>query len=77
MGLKVQNLTRNTMSQSADLRPRVLSDSLFQIGSGTAAFGGEIDISSVAMYDRVLTDEEVNEVAAAKRKRMWRLGINV
>lgn len=77
MALKVQNLTRNTMSQGSDLRPRVLSDSLFQIGSGTAAFGGEVDISSVAIYDRVVTDAELNEIAAAKRKRMWRLGINV
>lgn len=77
MALKVQNLTRNTMSQGADLRPRALSDSLFQIGSGTAAFGGEVDISSVAIYDRVITDAELNEIAAAKRKRMWRLGINV
>jgi hypothetical protein len=77
MALKVQNLTRNTMAQGVDLRPRVLSDSLFQIGSGTAAFGGEVDISSVAIYDRVVTDAELNEIAAAKRKRMWRLGINV
>ena len=74
---RVQNLTRNTLYQSSDLRHRVLSDSLFQIGSGTAAFGGEVDISSVAIYDRVVTDEELNEIAAAKRKRMWRLGINV
>ena len=77
MGLKVQNLTRNTMSQGEDLRPRVLSDSLFQIGSGTAAFGGEVDISSLAIYDRVITDAELNEIAVAKRKRMLRLGINV
>lgn len=74
---KVQNLTRNTMVQSSDLRSRVLADSLFRIGSGTAAFGGEVDISAVAIYSRVLSDAELNEVAAAMRKRMLRLGINV
>lgn len=77
MALKVQNLTRGTESQSTDVNPRVLSDSLFQIGSGTAVFGGEVDISAVAIYSRVLSDFELNEVAAAMRKRMLRLGISV
>lgn len=75
--LKVQNLTRNTVAVSADLNARVLSDSVFQIGSGTMVFGGEVDISAVAIYSRVLTDTELSEVAAAMRKRMLRLGINV
>lgn len=74
---KVQNLTRNTLLQGTDGASRVLSDSVFQIGSGTAAFGGEVDISAVAIYSRALTDTELNEVAAAMRKRMLRLGINV
>ena len=77
MALKVQNLTRGTEAQSTDVNPRVLADSLFQIGSGTAVFGGEVDISAVAIYSRVLTDLELNDVAAAMRKRMLRLGINV
>lgn len=77
MALKVQNLTRGTETQSTDVNPRVLADSLFQIGSGTAVFGGEVDISAVAIYSRVLTDLELNDVAAAMRKRMLRLGINV
>jgi hypothetical protein len=50
---------------------------VFQIGSGSAAFGGEVDISAVAIYSRVLNDTELNEVATAMRKRMLRLGINV
>lgn len=45
---KVQNLTRNTVLQGTDGASRVLSDSVFQIGSGSAAFGGEVDISAVA-----------------------------
>lgn len=77
MATKVQNLTRNTMVQGTDLRARALADSVFQIGSGTAAFGGEVDISAVAIFSRAITDAELNEVAAAMRKRMQRLGINV
>lgn len=77
MVTKVQNLTRNTMAQGNDQRVRALADSVFQIGSGTAAFGGEVDISAVAIFSRAITDAELNEVASAMRKRMLRLGINV
>lgn len=77
MATRVQNLTRNTMVQGSDLRARALADSVFHIGSGTAVFGGEVDISAVAIFSRAITDAELNEVAAAIRKRMLRLGINV
>lgn len=65
------------MVQGSDLRARALADSVFHIGSGTAVFGGEVDISAVAIFSRAITDAELNEVAAAIRKRMLRLGINV
>lgn len=77
MATKVQNLTRNTMAQGTDLRARALADSVFQIGSGAAVFGGEVDISAVAIFSRAITDAELNQVATAMRKRMLRLGINV
>lgn len=74
---KTQNLTKNLMNQGRDVRARSLSDSLFRIGSGTVGFSAEVDISAVAIYSKVLSDTELNEVAAAMRKRMLRLGINV
>ncbi|HDS1696333.1 MULTISPECIES: hypothetical protein [unclassified Pseudomonas] len=77
MFTKVQNLTKNIMTQGTDPASRVLADSLFQIGSGSAAFGGEVDISAVAIYSRPLNEDELGAVAASMRKRMLRLGIVV
>ncbi|POA82531.1 hypothetical protein C1882_21860 [Pseudomonas sp. FW305-E2] len=77
MFTKVQNLTKNITTQGTDSASRVLADSLFQIGSGSAAFGGEVDISGVAIYSRPLSDDELNAVATWWRKRMLRLGIVV
>ncbi|MEB2621401.1 hypothetical protein [Pseudomonas sp. YuFO8] len=77
MYTKTQNLTKNLMSQGNDLRARALSDSLFRIGSGTAAFGAEVDISAVIIHSVVLTDDELAKQVEIARKRMARLGIVV
>lgn len=74
---KTQNLTKNLMRESTDLRARVLSDALFRIGSGTAAFGAEVDISAVIIHSVVLTDDELAKQVEVVRKRMARLGILV
>lgn len=74
---KTQNLTKNLMSQGNDVRARALSDSLFRIGSGTAAFGAEVDISAVIIHSVVLTDDELAKQVEIVRKRMARLGIVV
>ncbi|MFO3722837.1 hypothetical protein [Pseudomonas sp. HLMP] len=79
MPLKVQNITRNTSNQNADVRPRVLTDTLFRIGSpsNSASFGAEVDISFVAIHSVVLTDAELSKQVEIIRKRMARLGILV
>ncbi|WP_410480679.1 hypothetical protein ACJ70E_15795 [Pseudomonas plecoglossicida] len=74
---KYFNLTKGTSATNASVRARVLSDSMFRIGSATGNFAGEADISAVAIYSVALTDDEIRQVADAMRKRMTRLGISV
>jgi len=74
---KTQNLTKSLTSSGTDLRTRALSDSLFRIGSGTASFGAEVDISTVIIHSVVLTDDELAKQVEIVRKRMARLGIIV
>jgi len=71
------NLTRNTVAASSAVTRRILSDSVVRIGGASSTFGGEVDISAVAIYSVALTDAEMALVAEAMRKRTTRLGISV
>lgn len=71
------NLTRNAKASSSTVTRRVLSDSVVRIGGASSTFGGEVDISAVAIYSVALTDAEMALVAEAMRKRTTRLGISV
>jgi hypothetical protein len=61
----------------ADVSKRVLTSNRYRIGSATAGFAGESDISFVAIHSAYLTDVEVAAQIAVVRKRMARLGISV
>ncbi len=50
---------------------------MIRIGGASSTFGGEVDISAVAIYSVALTDAEMALVAEAMRKRTTRLGISV
>jgi hypothetical protein len=71
------NLTRNASFTSGTTTRRILSDSVVRIGGASSTFGGEVDISAVAIYSVALTDAEMALVANAMRKRMSRLGIAI
>lgn len=71
------NLTRNVKLAGSVTTRRVLSDSVIRIGGASQTFGGEVDISAVAIYSAALTDAEMALVAEAMRKRTTRLGISV
>ncbi|MFG0818742.1 hypothetical protein ACF8QE_04525 [Pseudomonas sp. GLN_3] len=71
------NLTRNASAASTAVTRRILSDSVIRIGGASSTFGGEVDISAVAIYSVALTDAEMALVAEAMRKRTTRLGISV
>jgi hypothetical protein len=75
---KVYDLTAHVSAESLSSLPRGLSNTMFRVGSGTATdFAGASDISAVAIYSKYLTDDEINLIAAAMRKRMARLGVVV
>jgi hypothetical protein len=73
----VFNLTRGVSSSNALITSRVLAATKLRIGSAHRNFGGEVDISVVAVYAAALTDAEITQVAEAMRKRMARFGITV
>lgn len=69
--------TANITVAGVDLNPRVLTSNNYRIGSATAGFPGESDISFVAIHSATLTDIELAAQVAVIRKRMARLGISV
>ncbi|MDD2005607.1 hypothetical protein [Pseudomonas putida] len=71
------NLTRNVVLSGTVTTRRVLSDSVIRIGGAASVFGGEVDISAVAIYSVALSDAEMALVYNAMRKRMSRLGIAI
>lgn len=56
---------------------RVLTTNKYRIGSATAGFPSESDVSFVAIHSAQLTDSELALQIAVVRKRMARLGITV
>ena len=74
---KIFDLTNSVSVTGSDTTARPLCDQFFRIGSATWDYAGESDISSAAIYSAYLTDDEINLVAGAMRKRMDRLGIIV
>lgn len=72
---KVDNFTTGKSAIGTSSVRRVLSDSLFRVGSGTAVFGGVADISAVAIFSVYLTDTEIALTVEAMKKRGQRLGI--
>lgn len=76
-GNEVRNVTRGAVAISANLSPRVLTDTKFRIGSGTTGFAGQVDISFAGIHSVYLTDAELAAQVVAIRTRMARLGITV
>ena len=76
-GNAVFNLTRGVMTLSGAVTPRLLANTKMRIGSAHRNFGGDVDISAVAIYSVALSDGEIHQVADSMRKRMARLGITV
>ena len=74
---KIFDLTNSVSVTGSDTTARPLCDQFFRIGSATWDYAGESDISSAAIYSAYLTDDEINLVAGAMRKRMDRLGIPI
>ncbi|MBC3496761.1 hypothetical protein HU764_008710 [Pseudomonas sp. SWRI100] len=58
-----------------DLNARVLTSNKYRIGSATAGFTGDSDISFVAIHSAYLTDSELEAQIVPIRKRLARLGI--
>jgi hypothetical protein len=77
-GTMAQNITQGTKVVGTTLTQRALTANPFRIGSAISNFtGGEVDISSIAIYSVDLTDDEIAKVASQMRVRMQRLGITV
>lgn len=75
--LDVRNVTKGTSVAGTDSQARVLTDAKFRIGSGTQAFGAEVDISFAGIHSVFLTDAELAAQVTVIRTRMARLGITV
>lgn len=71
------NLTRGVSALGSSTAKRVLAVTKHRIGSATANFSAQVDISAVAFYSVALSDSEIAAVAGAMRVRMQRLGISV
>ena len=74
---KVFDLTAGVSNVGTSVLQRVLSDTKIRIGSATVDFAGECDISVVGIWDKYLTDVEIEQNAVPMRNRMQRLGISV
>ncbi|AIR90238.1 hypothetical protein [Pseudomonas cremoricolorata] len=77
-GNQTWNLTTGVKGNQQLTTKRLLASVPLRIGGTYAStFGGESDVSHVAVYSVALTDDEITVVAAAMRKRMARLGVIV
>lgn len=76
--ITVANLTTGVSASAPITLPRLCTTNNIRVGSnfvGTA-YNGLVEISSVAIYSRALTDTEVAGVVAMMRNRASRLGIS-
>ncbi|MCZ9638572.1 hypothetical protein [Pseudomonas putida] len=72
----VFNRTLGIEAGSTVNNKRVRNNKKIMIGSTTTAFGGKADISTVAIYQRALSNEEIDKIAAFMRIRAARFGIS-
>lgn len=69
--------TANVTVNGVDANQRVLTGNKYRIGSATAGFNSDIDVSFVGIHSARLTDNELALQVATVRERMRRLGITV
>lgn len=74
---KVFDLTAGVNNVGTSVLQRALSNTKMRIGSSTADFTGESDISVVGIWATYLSDVEIEQNAVLMRNRMQRLGISV
>lgn len=70
------NRTANVEASSGSTGKRVRNNKKLMIGSTTTSFAGKADISAVAIYQRALSNEEIDKIAAFMRIRAARFGIS-
>ncbi len=74
----LRDFTNNTTQYTSPMgqnKPRIVTSGTFNIGSGKTVFEGSCDISSMLIYSRALTDDELSIMAEQLRKNAARKGI--
>ena len=73
----IKNITAATINTKNDATVRMTTIANYRIGSSYAAFNGHCQLPFVALYNRALTDVEVDSVAKTVRRIMLKKGITI
>ena len=73
----IKNITAATINTKTDATARMTTIANYRIGSSYDTFAGHCQLPFCAIYNKALTDIEIDNVAKSVRKIMLKKGITV